>query len=329
MKTPRLAVIFSVIAAGACGPVESLPPHEDAGTPHDDAGDICAGVCLRTPPNLWFGPKLVWMGDEAAAPLCPASAPVEDYTGHGYLDGPIHCDSCTCGPTSGSCERPATVTAAAASCADDGPGVVHTSSDPPTGWGGLCNGENAISAGKLCGGVPCVQSITIAPLTANETGCLPNANTNASPPPWNRFVRSCVATALPPCSLSDVCVPAAPGPDFKQCISTFGDPAVRKCPPIYTKKSVFYDGLAPKCAPCACDTPTGSTCTGVVELFQDGSCGAPLGAPISIDATGPACVDVAPGSALGSKTAIAFSYQPGSCKPSGGAPEATVFCCIP
>ena len=330
MRTSHLVAIFSVITIGACGPAESWPP-DDAG-PHNDAGKTCAGVCLKGPPSFWSSPELAWMGDEAAAPGCPAVALLETYTGHGYLDGPLQCDACTCGPTSGSCELPATVTAAATSCAGAGSGAALTSSDPPPGWFGLCNGENAIPAGKLCGVVPCVQSVTIAPLTAKQTGCLPNENTNASPPPWNRFVRGCARAGQPPgCNGGDsVCVPAAPGPEFKQCVASHrSDPALLKCPPAYPERSVFYADLAPKCAPCACDAPTESTCTGEVTLYQNGTCGAPLGAPVSIDATGPACVDVPPGSALGSKAASKPIYTPGSCKPSGGVTKATVYCCIP
>jgi hypothetical protein len=68
---------------------------------------------------------------------------------------------------------------------------------------------------------------------------------------------------------------------------------------------------------------------GTIQLYQDGLCNTPLAASISIDATGPVCIDVPPGSALGSKSATTAFYQPGSCKPSGGAPDATVFCCQP
>ena len=329
MKFAHFTAIFLLGAAGACGPVESIPSH-DAGTPKNDAGVACGGVCLKGTPDEWIGPELVWMGDEAAAPTCPVVAALEGYTGHGYADGPIQCQACSCGPTSGSCALSATVTAAAASCSN-GAGATHTSSDPPAGWSGLCNGENAIPAGKLCSGVPCVQSITIAPSTPKETGCLPHANTNASPPPWNRFARACRTTATKAgCTENDeVCTPAAPGPEFRQCISMFGDPSAWKCPLAYPEKSVFYAGDAPACAPCACDAPTGSTCTGSIELYQDGSCSTPLGASIPVDATGPVCVNVPPGSALGSKSASKAFYQPGTCKPSGGAPQGTIFCCIP
>lgn len=330
MKTSHLATIFSVIAASACSPGETIPPHDDAGTP-EDASAMCAGACRHTPPGQWFGPTLVWMGDEAVAPSCDAVAGYEAFSGHGYVEGPMPCDACTCGPTSGSCEQSETVIAAAASCANDGSGVQHTSSDPPVGWVGSCNGENAIPAGKLCGGVPCVQSVTIGPLRPKQTGCLPLPNTNASPPPWNRFVRACSKTKMPPglCpGLSDLCTPPSPGPEFKQCVFNSISNLVSECPPSYPERSVFYQAPTPKCDPCACAVPD-STCTGSISLYQDGACGTELGAEIPIDSTDPVCVDVPAGSALGSKSASSLYYKPGNCKPSGGAPYGTVFCCEP
>jgi hypothetical protein len=328
MKIARFVFSCSMLAAGACG--TDLLPY-DAGTPPIDAGKTCDGVCLHGPPAEWFGPTLVWMGDEASAPECPMNAPSDIFAGHGYVEGPIACDACTCGPPSGdSCDLSATVTVAAASCAGNGSSVAHTSFNPPAGWTGACNGENAIPAGKLCGGVPCVQSVTIAPLTPKQTGCLPSPNTNASPPPWNRFARGC--SLLGPQDRCDaaagLCTPAAPGPEFKQCILKTGVIAALDCPPSYPERSIFYHMSEPACAPCACDVPT-STCVGSIELFQDGSCSTPLGDSISIDAKGPVCVDVPPGSALGSKVASKGFYTAGTCKPSGGAPEGTVFCCQP
>lgn len=331
MKTSYFAAVFSVIAASACGPGESVPPHDDAGTPPSDAGAMCEAACVPFHPAFWYGPALVWMGDEAAAPPCPATAPFDVYSAHGYVEGPMPCDACTCGPTSGSCEQSEPVTAAAASCANDGTGVEHTSSDLPVGWVGSCNAENAIPAGKLCGGVPCVQSITIGPLRPKQTGCLPMPNINASPPPWNRFARACsLPTALGgqcPAS-SDICTPAAPGPEFKQCILYLDGYSLSDCPSTYPEKSVFYQAPTPKCGPCACDVPD-STCTGSISLYQGDACDTEIGAPIPIDAAGPVCVDVPPGSALGSKSASSLSYQAGTCKPSGGAPNGAVFCCQP
>jgi hypothetical protein len=178
-----------------------------------------------------------------------------------------------------------------------------------------------------------VQSVTVAPLTAKQIGCLPSTNTNIPPPPPNRFARGCSQAGAPrACTtqLGKVCTPAAPGPEFKQCIvSTFGNATAFSCPPTYPDKSIFYDDGAPQCAPCACDAPTESTCTGSIQLFSDASCGAPLGASIPLDASGPKCVDVPPGSALGSKSASKAFYKPGSCHPSGGTPYGTAVCCMP
>jgi hypothetical protein len=329
MNTSRLTAILAGLAVQACWPTESFPPQEDAGAPMPDAAETCKGLCVPVSPAGWSEAALVWVGNEADAPPCPADAVSEFYTGHGYRDGPIPCSACTCDKPTGSCALPATLTAAAASCADDGSGVAHTSFDPPASWDGFCSGEIAIPAGKLCGGVPCVQSVTIAPL--KPSGCLPNGNTNASPPPWDTFVRVCLDTPYPlRCTTnSGVCVTVPPGPEFKQCIIQRGYPPVLPCPPNYPDKRIFYDGAAPYCAPCACRAPTGNTCAGSIALFEDGVCGSALGAAVSLDASGPTCIDVPPGSALGSKIASDPIFKPGSCTPTGGAPEGMMICCQP
>jgi hypothetical protein len=294
----------------------------DAGLP-GDAGETCAGVCLPGFPNIWVGPELVWMGDEADAPPCPARASVEGFTARRPPAAPPCAATCTCAPPSGACALPATLTAAAASCADNGPGVAHTSFDPPASWTGACAATNAIPAGKLCGGVPCVQSVTIAPLTVSESSCLPIETPNISPPPWGTFARACTNAGSPPrCSTADaLCVPAAPGPEFKQCIATIGNPAFWNCPATYPEKSVFYSDFVDNrsCSPCSCGAAEGGTCVGSIGLFTDPACGAPLiGPTIAIDAVGPKCLDVPQGSALGSKSASEPTYKPGSCPITGG-----------
>jgi hypothetical protein len=264
------------------------------------------------------------MGDEAAAPLCPAIAPFEGFTGHGDPIVPEVCTTCVCDPPIGSCALPAMLTAAASSCAGDGSGVAHTSFDPPANWGGTCNGENAIPTGKLCGGVPCVQSIMIAPLTMKESGCtLIETPHVPMPPSWGMFARACITTAhQPDCSEVEVCVPAAPVPEFKQCISHEyqGDPNDLECDPSYPIRSVIYDKFVDKrmCAPCSCGAPEGGACTGSISVFEDGGCKAPLFATLKLDATGAQCVDVPPGSALESKSASEAIYSSGKCAVIGG-----------
>ncbi|MEO5731448.1 MAG: hypothetical protein ABI134_02245 [Byssovorax sp.] len=305
--------------------------HKDAnGEPdpchrNDDlaAGEACTGVCLPAPPTEWVGPALVWMGDEAAAPLCPEFASREGVTARRPPAVQPCATTCTCERPSGSCELPATVTASAAICPGNGSGVAQTSFDPPASWSGACTAENAIPAGKLCGGVPCVQSVTVDPLTVKESVCLPVEQPNVPPPPWGTFARACMSSETQPsCALhNEFCVPVAPGPEFKQCVYSRGDPALQHCPPSYPDKSVFYQDFVDNrsCTPCTCGAPEGSTCVGSIGFFSDLSCGAPLlGPPVSIDAVDSKCYDVPLGSALGSKSASEPTYTPGTCPVTGG-----------
>jgi hypothetical protein len=295
----------------------------DAGTPND-AGETCSGICLPGHPAEWYGPALVWIGDESDAPPCPAGSMMEGFAARRPPAGQPCATTCTCGPTNGSCALPATLTAAASSCNGDGPGVAHTSFDPPASWSGSCTAGNAIPTGQLCGGVPCVQSVTIAPLTVNESDCLPIETPNVTPQPWGTFVRACSDMVVPlRCSTqAGLCVPPSPGPEFKQCVAKTGDPAPWSCPPGYPERSVFYQDFVDNrfCTPCTCGAAEGGACVGSIGLFTDAACGAPLVGPtISIDATSPACVDIKPaGSALGSKSASEPTYTPGKCPVTGG-----------
>src|SRR5262249_49919683 len=147
----------------------------------------------------------------------------------------------------GSCMLPATVTAStSAMCPDNGPGATLTPFDPPSPWDGSCFAPpNPVAANQDCGGPPCVQSLTPAPLTVNETGCTPVQATvpENTPATWGTFARACKASAYDPCNdRHGLCVPPAPG--FKSCVAHEGDlpcPVVEMNP--YTEKHTFYGGL--------------------------------------------------------------------------------------
>lgn len=332
MKFAQVLAAFFILVGAACGPTESLPPTHDAGPATVDAGATCDGRCAPGVPGGWYGPALIWIGAEDDAPPCPNVAAIEGFGGHGYPDEELHCGACTCAPPIGLCSLPTTLTAAAASCAADGSSVPHTSFDPPPSWEGTCTAANAIPAGQLCDGVPCVQSVTIAPLTLTPGGCLPIEPPSSPPPTGIRFVRTC---SHPPrqggCGVSDECAPATSEPGFKTCIGqrSWLELHPPECPASYPDRNVFYEGSAPYCSPCACGIPTGGTCNGSITLFKDSACGTPVVPKVSIDSKGPTCTDVPPGSALGGKTASTPSFQGGYCTPSGGALFATVFCCLP
>ena len=100
---------------------------------------------------------------------------------------------------------------------------------------------------------------------------------------------------------------------------------------------MLYEGYADTrgCSGCACGEPEGEACSAKVSVFTAPACSDLLGL-MSIDAVGPKCVDLPPGTALASKSAGPVTYLPGTCKASGGAPNGAVdllfpisFCCIP
>ena len=142
-------ICFLVVALAGCG-LSDLDVYrcQDPDKGHKDAqgepdpchrndaapGEACAGICLPGAFNDWVGPQLVWMGDEAAAPLCPEIAPLERFRVRRPPAVQPCATSCTCELPSGSCELPATVTASAASCPGNGSGVAQTSFDPPASW---------------------------------------------------------------------------------------------------------------------------------------------------------------------------------------------------
>ncbi len=317
------------------------PTTTDAGL--DDAGGTCAGQCVPTILADWSGPALVWLGAEADAPSCLAVADSlgDFYAGHADLDAPIVCGACTCDPPIGSCALPATLTASSAICSGDGSGVTHTPFNPPPKWNGTCTAANAIPAGKLCNGVPCVQSVTIAPLTKTEGGCLPIEPVNVQPPPtWKTFVRACVSSKVPVnCATSHtICAPRPPSAEFRVCTLRAGDPTDLDCPDGYPEKFVAYKDFIEgrTCSACTCGTPMGSTCTGSITIFQDGACTMPLVASASIDAKGSKCLDLSSGAPLLSKSASPLpTFTAGACVAEGGTPKtnavphlAEVICCL-
>lgn len=332
-------------------PPDAATGEPDAAAGEEDAsadGPIgeCEGACAAGPPSGWDAPALVWIGEAgpgAEAPPCPASAALLGYEGYADLDAPSACGGCQCGPPSGTCHVPASMTANAGPCGAPG-GVVQTPFDPPSGWDGACTSHGAVVGGALCSGVPCVQSLTIAPLVVEESGCAPSSvvtTGNIGPPPavFHTHARVCRGFASGSCAHSgDVCSPPVP-PGFLRCVFHDGDVV---CPPPaqgpYQERHLVYAGVddGRSCSPCVCGPPEGSACIGAISVFSDPACVDSLVSSYLIDAEGPACVDLVSGAALGSKSATPPSYVPGACAPSGATPmgEAkpigpTTLCCAP
>lgn len=278
----------------------------------------------------------MWMGKPSDAPECPASAPVVGDLGYDDLSAPLVCGACSCSPPSGSCGLPTTLTAASTGCSGTATGATHTAFDAPAGWSGSCNATNPIAANQKCNGVNCVQSLTIAPLTLTEGPC--GASTGPQPSElthtWGTIARSCSGVAQGTCEgAGEVCSPA-PEPGFLRCITRDGDYA---CPEAYSVKHVFFDGLSDTraCSPCGCGAPEGSACTALVSAYGDSACASMIGS-VTVDASGPACLDVPSGAALGSKLAAEPHYAPGVCHAVGGEgtgvalpTDPVTICCLP
>jgi hypothetical protein len=80
-------------------------------------------------------------------------------------------------------------------------GGIETLFDAPVNWNGSCSPANGVQPGQLCGGTPCVQSVTIEPLFMAQTNCKPVKveMPRYEPTRWQQIARACVGEAHPPC----------------------------------------------------------------------------------------------------------------------------------
>ncbi len=328
-----------------------LPP--DAGIPSENSDAStdhasCDGQCFPKPPEGWWGPALLWTGAPGQEPECPSYVSHKAYSGHADLmPDPLSCAQCACDPPAGKCILPTTFTAHSATCLGDVSGVVHTDFSAPPSWDGACTSVNAIPAGAQCKGGPCVRSLSIQPLTIEESDCVAHAvQPKAVPgsaslvPPWMTSAVACQLNCSRSCEDGQkVCAPEVSAkPDgFTMCI--FADGEQESCPEAYPVKQVFYQGYSDTraCSACTCDSPVGGECSANVSIFQQADCKGPTivgGLPIST-AEAPYCVDFSAGLGLGSKAISTPVYKPSACTPHGGVLAGTVsevgpatFCCL-
>jgi hypothetical protein len=321
------------------------PCHENLSAP--SLG--CDGTCVPVSPAGWSEPVLLWQGALAAEPECPTWAPASFKQGRSDLTwSPTTCLACECTPPTGTCALPPTITASSKSCNDSA--TTLTVFDPPVGWTGECTETNAIPAGEVCGGIPCVQSVTIKPLVLTESECTPSVSTPPTPPPgpadspsWTSHAITCGTNHSGVCSNpGEICAPSLPPPPpgFHVCISGLGD---HECFDPYPVKYVTYQSFKDErmCTPCSCAAPSGSTCTGAISIYSDSACGASMPVPVplltlTVGSASSQCGEVLPGYALASKNASPLTYSAGMCQPSGGEPtgspqliDPTTYCCQP
>lgn len=228
----------------------------------------------------------------------------------------VSCPTCACSPSSGQCLLPDQASANQSAC-PGGPGAQPF--DPPTLWDGTCTAMGAVSSADSLSVVP--------PESPAASGCYP---VNAGQVSIHGTTPALVCSGIPSVAAgtcgdqSMVCAfPKADG--FMTCISAVGS---QQCPsgwPI--QHLIFTNGQA--CG-CTCGDPIGDSCSSTLTVYQDSACSQPLGSVMVTSGQPTGCVDVASGSAFGSKSATPAVYTGGICTPSTlveGAP--LTVCCQP
>ncbi|MDC0742570.1 hypothetical protein [Polyangium mundeleinium] len=310
----------------ACdGPPPRPPRCSDGGADggEEDGGmSLCAdGVCVPESPEDWR--HAAFFSDWREPPPCPGNMPIVAFEGT-PAPPPLLCGECSCDEPEGTCTLPQTWTVDSQACPGGG---VKTNFDPSVGWDGTCNQEKAILSSTLCGGVPCVRSITISPPVIEEQPCKAHVKGDPVEPPakfWNGgpetpLGRVCTsAEPWPSCAgqSGKVCGPA--GDDYASCIFKEGE---HLCPEGWTgERHVLYGVVKDKreCSTCTCGPSTGGTCAVLWSAFGAPACtDYQTGGQVTAGMTAP-CNDVMPGAPLSGKTAELLNYTKGTCIPSGG-----------
>lgn len=343
-----LACLVWIAALAGCGApfdVRDKPPGADSGgaaatttsaggtggellTGGSGGAAACPRECVRNKITPFAGLSMYSIAAPAEVKPCPAPllAGFEGYADLLSAAAP-ECPSCSC--AAAACALPQAMHAGAAKCPGDGAPAIAFDAAPPGGeWDGSCTTYDAIAGGLECSGVPCVQSITIAPAVKP---CEPQAQGGASPPPpsWGAMARECSIGDLPGegCAPGFVCPPAVPD-GFALCLYVLGD--YPDCPGEYPRRLVVAEWKDErKCSPCACGDPQGAGCKAYVSVFEDQGCGSLLGTYTVTSSMDDGCHDLPPGTALGSKSAILSVDAPGACSPSGGEPAGAVVPAVP
>lgn len=191
---------------------------------------------------------------------------------------------------------------------------------PSAGWSGTCSGEDPLPPDVSCGGLPCVQSVTVPPLVVSP--CEPSEPEPVLPQPgWARVIKECKQEApLDECGDGKSCVPLGE-PGYDICLVAEG---IQECPDGLFQV-IYYHGVQDDraCEACSCSPPEAVVCSAYVQLYSHEACGSPVGSLTATSKKG-GCVDMPPGAGLGSVKATFAGPVGGSCQPTGGDPVGTI-----
>jgi hypothetical protein len=304
--------LFAVLLVG-CGNHGTMDPCES-----NPAECTCTGQCAPLAGNYAGIMLYVWHGPAGSTPpMCPAVTPGAFAA---FLDNPpasITCSpQCTCGPSANTCYPPATITANSAVCPANGGSVQHTPFDGPAVWDGTCTTQDAVSA---------ADSVTVSPgQLGTGASCEASTAQVTHIAGAQTIAQGCTAVSQFPagvCPSADQTCAYAKADGFSVCLLGEGD-----CPAGWSDTHTIFQKDV-MCA-CSCGNPTGELCSATFTVYGDKACSSKLGS-VSVSSDGQAeCVNVAPGSALGSKTATS-TYTPGTCEPTLTKAQSSTLCCLP
>jgi hypothetical protein len=280
----------------------------------------CTGQCVSDVTSFGDYMVLLWSGpDGTTPPTCPS---VTEGGLLGYLDTPpavTTCSpACSCSPSSAACFPPSTLAANSAICPPSGTG---TALDSPEQWSGACAATAVASADSVTIDPPEIGTMDQCSPTPTEMATITGGKTRA--------MRCNDVTPFPagqcPLATNNICAyPNVNG--FSVCLLAPYEAGDVACPVDWPVKHLYYDD-AEACA-CRCADPVGDSCSTTVTVFGDSACSEAL-ASASVSSDQPAaCVNVAPGSALGGIEATSPTYHAGTCAPILTKNPVTTMCCL-
>lgn len=323
------ALVLAGCFEDAAGPTRFLgeggsPTTCDTDNLLDAECDETPPCCVKGPTPPLQGPSWVQIVDSGAPGTCPEPA-IEGFKAYADMKPlePHTCGACSCSP--GTCTLPQGVHTNAAPCADaDGSIAVPLGPDPAAGWEGVCSEDGALPADLQCTGEPCAQSVFVPTMPVSPCKAESGPGESFPDPVWGRTALECKIEPLSgeSCAIGDVCAPKPPE-GFALCLYAKGEQPT--CPAEYPARMVFYQGVQDErgCEACQCSPPAGADCMAIFQVFADTACSSLAGAVV-VTEQDDSCVDVIPGTALGSFEASMVVDTPGSCLASGGAPFGTV-----
>lgn len=315
------------------------PPADDGGPPADE---VCPWACTPTGGGGFDPfPSYVWFGKETDPP--PPS--LDGLPWSSWVDVDLEapsCPTCSCiAPTNPSdgCVLPTVWSVESKVCQEPSSPSV-TPFDPPLNWAGSCTSTNPIAEGVICEGEPCVKSLVvqppmIAPCVA-ESVMFPDGQP-VDLPDRTRVLEYVSSAQGPPCGPTSNCI-APPPIGYKLCLVANGIDVAVPCPSGWTDQYVGWRDVIDKrvCSACTCGPPEGASCEVRASVYADDACIDGRGDLVLSSNEDTKCVDLAVGTALGSKTAEILSYQAGTCAPSTSEilgelelHRPVTYCCVP